>query len=65
MMKLGCIQKEPTTSSNLFRKGDYVVSSDLGDGIVVGFSSITGEPHVFFYLHQEVICVGSETLKRF
>lgn len=63
-MKLGCIQKEPNAVSTLFRKGDYVVSSDLGDGIVVGFSSITGEPHVFFYLQQEVLCVGSETLKR-
>lgn len=64
MAKLGRIQESPLHEKTPFRKGDSVESQDLGNGVVVGFSSISGEPHVFFYSVQTVLCVGAETLTR-
>lgn len=64
MNKLGHIQEMPKHKKMPFRKGDSVESHDLGNGTVVGFSSISGEPHVFFYNEQMVLCVGAETLTR-
>lgn len=48
----------------IFRAGDYVYAEGGGDGIVVGFTSYTGEPSVYFYSRQEVVCIGSDQLKR-
>ena len=38
--------------------GKTVVHKDAGEGIVVGYSSITGEPFAFFYglERKEVLC---------
>ena len=45
-----------------FSPGDIVNHNDLGDGVVVGFSSYSSEPFVFFYTRQESVCVGFEFL---
>lgn len=48
--------------------GQKVHHDQHGNGIVVGFSNISGEPFVFFYAVQRwygycVICLGSDSLK--
>ena len=64
MTKIGTIVSESINKKIPFRKGDSVQDPDLGNGIVVGFSSISGEPHVFFYSRQKVICLGWDRLTR-
>lgn len=56
------VLKEPQ-----FKAGKKVTHNTLGEGIVVGFSSKTGAPFVFFYKEQEkngkeIICVSYESL---
>lgn len=56
------VLKEPK-----FKAGNKVTHNTLGEGIVVGFSSRTGAPFVFFYKEQEkngkeIICVSYESL---
>lgn len=42
--------------------GDAVTHEKLGHGVVVGFSSLTSEPFVFFYSRQEAVCLAHEEL---
>lgn len=46
------------------RAGDYVSANECGDGIVVGFSSLSAEPIVYFYSQQDALCIAHEELKR-
>ena len=62
--KIGTIQPASKVKTIPFRSGDAVEHPDLGNGIVVGFSSISGEPHVFFYSRQQVLCLGAECITR-
>lgn len=62
-MKLGYIQSEPKQRTTPFHSGDLVQDEDLGNGVVVGFSSISGEPHVFFYSCQQVVCVSADEIE--
>lgn len=38
--------------------GKTITNNNLGNGIVVGYSSRTGEPFVFFYKTQTVLCIN-------
>lgn len=53
-----------------FTSGQKITHEVLGRGIIVGFSSKTGEPLVFFYSEEaqkrydsRLVCVSSEELK--
>lgn len=46
-----------------FKVGDIVKNHTLGKGVVVGFSSVSSEPFVFFYRRQESVCVGFDSLE--
>ncbi len=53
--------KEAPANTNL-KAGAFVTHEAFGEGIVVGFSSITGNPSMFFYKEESVICVGVESV---
>ena len=48
----------------VFRAGDIVRAEDIGEGVVIGFSSLSNNPDVFFYEEQKIICVRIQTLTR-
>lgn len=50
------ITKKPIKDNGI-HLGEIVIHNILGEGIVVGFSSITSNPMVFFYNEKRTICV--------
>lgn len=57
------VQKDPLFVTD-FRAGDLVVVDNWGEGIIVGFTSLTGNPEIYFYLWQKCVCVGVGEVKR-
>ena len=55
------ITKKPNKDNGI-HLGEIVTHNVLGEGIVVGFSSITSNPLVFFYKEKETIGVYWEEL---
>ena len=47
-----------------FRAGDIVKVDEIGEGIIVGFSSVTNNPDIFFYEEQKIISVVMQLLKK-
>ena len=41
-----------------FKAGDIVQVKGLGEGVLIGFSSMSNNPDVFFYEEQKIICVS-------
>ncbi|MBQ3089540.1 MAG: hypothetical protein IJD21_03145 [Oscillospiraceae bacterium] len=61
---LDYINRRPADPDMPLRLGDLVRSSDLGRGVVVGFSSDTGNPCVFCHDWQRVFCVEFRSLHK-
>ncbi len=51
-----------TNIKNTFPVGTMVKDESLGRGVVVGYSSISGCPFVYFYKEQKCIGLGSYNL---
>ena len=59
------ITEEKMTGDPKWHAGQKVSHEQLGRGIVVGFSSISGNPFVFFYedwFNGKVVCLGESEL---
>lgn len=56
----------PKTNNNDIQLcgGDIVYNVEFGEGVVVGFSSLTGEPMVFFYSEQSAFYIAHESLRK-
>ena len=48
----------------VFSAGDIVWVDGIGEGIIVGFSSVTNNPDIFFYEEQKIISVVMQLLKK-
>lgn len=44
--------------------GDTVLNAMLGIGVVVGFCVCSGEPYVFFYSQQKMLCISKHEVTR-
>lgn len=59
----GVIKLFPKMVPPLFRTGNLVEHEDFGIGVITGFNSISGEPHVFFYSIQKTVSLEYSCLK--
>lgn len=57
------VLQNPITETK-FKAGDFVSVNGMGNGIIVGFSSISNNPIIFFYEEERNICVSeNEVIK--
>ncbi len=49
---------------NTYSVGSMVKNQRLGRGVVVGYSSLSGNPFVFFYSNEATLCISVDDLTR-
>ncbi len=49
-----------TNLLNTYSVGSMVKNQSLGRGVVVGYSSLSGNPFVFFYGNETTLCISAD-----